>query len=136
MKVIQTQNKLIPAGHYSQAIEHNGMVYISGQLPINPDTGEQVHGDIAEQARTVLNNIKLILETANSSVNNVLKVSVFIPDIALWDKVNEVYAEFFGDHKPARCVVPTSKLHFDFKLEIECVAFMNEEPEHAPSLAG
>lgn len=124
MRTITTDNALKPAGHYSQAIEHNGTLYISGQLPVDPDTGEKVYGPVSDQAMRVLKNIDLILNAAGSSKNQVLKMTLYIPDISLWDEVNEVYSDFFGDHKPARVVVPTRGLHFGVSIEIDAIAYV------------
>jgi reactive intermediate/imine deaminase len=124
MKTINEYNALKPAGHYSLATIHNDMVYLSGQLPIHAETGEKVLGSIRQQVSTVLNNIELILEEAGSSKDKVLKVSLYIPDMNLWDEVNEVYSEFFGDHKPARVVVPTRELHYGFSIEVDVIAYI------------
>ena len=126
MKAIKTDRAPIPAGHYSQAIVHNGLAYVSGQLPIDPKTGEKVAGSIEEQTRLVLQNLSAILEASGSSLNRVLQVTVYISDISLWGKVNGVYAEIFGDHKPARAIVPTRDLHFGFKIEAAAVAAVHE----------
>jgi len=124
MKVIQTNNALIPAGHYSQAVVHNDMVYISGQLSVDPETGEKVFGSIEEQLTVVLGNIKLILEEANSSKDKVIKVTIYIPDVSLWGQVDKIYADFFGAHKPARVVVPTRELHYGLGIEVDVIAFI------------
>jgi 2-iminobutanoate/2-iminopropanoate deaminase len=126
MKAIQTDQAPLPAGHYSQAIEHNGLVYISGQLPIHPETGERQTGPVEKQTMLVLQNMAAILEASGSSLDRVLQVTVYISDISLWGKVNEVYAEVFGDHKPARAIVPTRDLHFGFKIEIAALAATRE----------
>jgi 2-iminobutanoate/2-iminopropanoate deaminase len=122
MELIETDKAPLPAGHYSQAIVHCGLVYVSGQLPIDPKTGERRTGSIEKQTRMVLQNLSAILEASNSSLNQVLKVTVFISDISLWGKVNEVYAEIFGDHRPARAIVPTRDLHFGFQIEVDAIA--------------
>ena len=126
MKKILTDKAPKPAGHYSQAIVNDNIVYVSGQLPINPETGEKNTGAIEEQTLQVLKNLSAILEAANSNIKNVLKTTVYISDINLWDRVNAVYSEFFDDHKSARAVVPTKELHFGFKIEIEAVAVVNK----------
>jgi 2-iminobutanoate/2-iminopropanoate deaminase len=126
MKSIETDMAPLPGGHYSQAIVHNGLVYVSGQLPINPQTGEKQTGSIEEQTRIVLQNLVAILEASGSSLSQVLKVTVYISDISLWGQVNEVYADVFGDHRPARAMVPTRDLHFGFKIEVEAVAAIIE----------
>ena len=122
MNKIMTSKAPVPAGHYSQAIVHNGLVYVAGQLPINPDTGEKVLDSIEDQAEQVIKNITAILEAAGSSLNQVIKTTVYISDIQLWDRVNQVYARHFGDHRPARAVVPTRPLHFGFQIEMEAIA--------------
>lgn len=123
MKIVTTLNAPQPAGHYSQAVIHENLVFVSGQLPIYPDTGEKVLGSIEEQTSRVLNNIKAILEASNSSLNQVLKVTVYVSDITLWDRVNRIYSDFFGNHRPARAVVPTKELHHGFQIEMEVIAF-------------
>lgn len=122
MNKIMTSKAPVPAGHYSQAIVHNGLVYVAGQLPINPDTSEKVLDSIEDQAEQVIKNITAILEAAGSSLNQVIKTTVYISDIQLWDRVNQVYARHFGDHRPARAVVPTRPLHFGFQIEMEAIA--------------
>ena len=125
MKSTYTENAPAPGGHYSQAIVHNGLVYVSGQLPIDPKTGEKHTGAIEEQTRLVLQNLSIILDASGSSLKLVLKVTVYISDISLWGKVNEIYAEIFGDHRPARAIVPTMDLHFGFKIEVDAIAAVN-----------
>lgn len=122
MKTISTSSAPAPAGHYSQAVVHGGLVFVSGQLPIDPLTGEKRIDSIEEQTRQALKNVAAILTAANSSLDNVLKVTVYVSDIDLWGRVNEVYAEFFGEHRPARAVVPTRELHHGFQIEIEAIA--------------
>ncbi|MCP4214534.1 MAG: RidA family protein [bacterium] len=123
MKPISSDQAPQPAGHYSQAIEHQGIVYVSGQLPINPKNPGNKHvGTIEEQAEQVLANLEAILSAANSDKSHVLKVTVYISDIQLWGRVNKVYADFFGAHRPARAIVPSRELHFGFQVEIEAVA--------------
>jgi len=115
-----------PGGHYSQAIVHNGIVYVSGQLPINPVTGEKNQGSIEEQANLVLDNVRAVLEAAGSDMNHLLKTTVYISDIELWGRFNQVYQGALGDHKPARAVVPTRDLHYGFLVEIDAVAAVKE----------
>jgi 2-iminobutanoate/2-iminopropanoate deaminase len=122
MKAIETNDAPPPAGHYSQAIEHGGLVYVSGQLPIDSKREDKHVGSIEEQTEQVLRNLDAILKKANSDRDHVLKVTVYVSDIALWGRVNAVYARFFGDHRPARAVVPTRELHFGFQIEIEAIA--------------
>lgn len=122
MKFISTPNAPTPAGHYSQAVEHDGLIFISGQLSIHPATGEVENGPIEDQTRLILKNLHHLLEASGSAVDQVLKVTIYISDIELWGAVNEVYAEFFGSHKPARAVVPVKDLHYGCLLELEAIA--------------
>jgi 2-iminobutanoate/2-iminopropanoate deaminase len=126
MRKISTQNAPQPAGHYSQAIVHNGVVYVSGQLPIDPKTGEKRVGSIEEQAEQALKNLSAILKAAGSDISRVVKTTVYVSHIELWDRVNAVYAKFFGEHRPARAVVPTRDLHYGFQIEIEAIAVVGE----------
>ena len=119
---VSTAEAPAPAGHYSQAIVHENTVYVSGQLPIDPSTDAKQVGSIEEQTEQALRNVAAILEAAGSDISRVIKVTVYVSDIALWGRVNAVYAEFFGEHRPARAVVPTRDLHFGFQVEIEAVA--------------
>lgn len=123
MKIINTENMPQSNGHYSHCVEHNGILYIAGQLPLDPKTKAMPDGIVA-QAHQVLSNLKLILTEAGSSVNQVMQVRVYIPDVELWGAVNEVYAEYFVDHKPARCVVPTRDLHYGALIELEATAYV------------
>ena len=119
---VETSNAPKPGGHYSQAVIHNGLIYISGQLPIDPVTGEKKLGSIEEQTEQVLANLRAIVEAAGSDLNHVLRMTVYVSDIELWGKVNEIYARTFGEHRPARAVVPVKDLHYGFKIEIEAIA--------------
>ncbi len=125
IEYIQTHDAPAPAGHYSQATVHNGIVYVSGQLSIDPRTGERLLGSIDAQTRQVLDNISAILKASGSDLSRVLKMTVYVADIGSWDAVNRVYAEVMGDHRPARAVVPTSNLHYGFQIEIEAIAAFN-----------
>lgn len=131
VKAVSTQQAPQPAGHYSQAIVHNGLVFVSGQLPIDPQTGEKRVGSIEEQTEQALRNVSAILKAAGSDINHVIKTTVYVSDIGLWDRVNAVYARFFGQHRPARAVVPTRNLHFGFQVEIEAVAAV-KKPVQCP----
>ncbi len=122
VKVIFTENAPRPAGHYSQAIVHNDTVYVCGQLPINPESGEKITGPIEEQAEQVLKNLAGILQAAGSDLNHVLKTTVYLADMSLWERMNAVYARFFGEHRPARIIAPAPNLHFGFQVEIDAIA--------------
>lgn len=127
IKSILTPDAPAPGGHYSQATVHNGLIYISGQLPINPRTGEKILGPIEEQTRQVLENIGAILKAAGSDMGHVLKMTVYVSDIGLWGAVNEVYKSLMGDARPARAVVPTGELHYGFLIEIDAIAATLDE---------
>lgn len=117
-----TENAPRPAGHYSQAIEHEGVLYVSGQLPIKPNVKNNHVGTIEDQTSQALSNLSAILLAANSDLNHVLKITIYIADISLWDRVNSVCVQFFDKHLPARAIVPSKELHFGFQVEIEAVA--------------
>ena len=128
---VRTENAPAPGGHYSQAVVHNGVVYVSGQLSIDPKTGERKLGSIEEQTEQVLQNVAAILKAANSDLSRVLKMTVYVADIDLWGAVNEVYSRVMGEHRPARAVVPTGALHYGFLIEVEAVAATFDAPTGA-----
>src|SRR5687767_623382 len=113
---IQTLNAPQPGGHYSQAIVHNGLVFVSGQLSVDPKTGDKKLGSIEEQTEQALHNVAEILKAANSDLSRVLKMTVYISDIELWSAVNSVYAKILGEHRPARAVIPVGPLHYGFLI--------------------
>jgi len=121
MRIINNEKMPSANGHYSQCIEHNGMVYLSGQLPGNPAINP-LPEDIESQTRLVLGKIDLILKEAGSSREKVIQMRIYIPDIELWDGVNRIYTEFFGNHRPVRCIVPSGKLHYGCLIEAEAIA--------------
>lgn len=124
MEIISSSKIAAANGHYSQAISHNGTLYISGQLPVDPIT-KQIPESIEAQTLMTLNKVDLILNESNSSRQKIIQMRIYISDISLWDRVNTVYASFMGDHKPVRCVVPTKKLHFGCLIEIEAIAALS-----------
>ncbi|MBN1651082.1 MAG: RidA family protein [Bacteroidales bacterium] len=123
MKIIQTEKMPKAAGHYSTVIEHQGLLYISGQLPLDPITREKPD-TFREEVDLVFKKLDLLLKEAGSARNQVLQMRIFLSDIALWPEINDLYAAFFGDHKPARIVVPSPPLHYGCSLEIEATAFV------------
>ena len=125
MKYISTDKAPEPAGHYSQGVVHGDLVFVSGQLPIVPGSDSKLVGTIEEQTEQVLKNVSAVLEAAGSDLSKVLKVTVYISDISLWSRVNAVYAKFFGEHRPARAVVPTRELHFGYQIEIDAVGYVD-----------
>lgn len=122
MKVIQTQKAPSAVGPYSQAIEVNGLIFTSGQLPIIPESGELINDDIKKATARSLENIKEILQVAGSSLDKVVKVNIFLKDMNDFSSVNEVYSKYFTTNKPARSCVEVSKLPKDGIIEIEAVA--------------
>lgn len=123
LQPISTTNAPQPAGHYSQAVACNGFLFISGQLATAPD-GERKLGSIEEQTLQVLQNIKAIVEAGGGQLSSIVKSTIYVSDISLWDGVNKVYTDFFGTHKPARAIVPTKALHHGFLIEMEAIAFI------------
>lgn len=122
MKIIETKNAPGAVGAYSQGIVSNGFVYSSGQLPLVPETGELISDDVKKATRQSLENVKAIVEAGGSSVEKIVKVNIFLDDVNDFAEVNEAYAEFFGDHKPARSCVEVGKLPKNGLLEIEAIA--------------
>ena len=122
MKKIQPKNQPIPKGHYSPGIEHHGVVYVSGQLPMDLETREPFAGDIEMQTELALRNVEAVLHAAGSGLDRVMQMTIYVSDIELWGKVNEVYARVMGDHRPARAIVPVKDLHFGTKIEIQAIA--------------
>lgn len=119
MKIVTHPDIPTPAGHYSPVVEHNGVLYISGQLP---KTTAGIPEGITAQTQLVLQKLHGLLTAAGSDRSKVLQVRIYVPDVALWDAVNAEYATFFGDHRPARCIVPSRDLHHGCLIELEAVA--------------
>lgn len=122
MQKIQTQSSKTRKAHYTPAIKHNGMLYVSGQLSIDPSTMQLPKGGVKEHAAQALANLQEVLTAAGVSKKDVIMCRIYTPDIAFWDEIDAQYAEFFGEHKPARVVVPTNALHFGCLVEIEAQA--------------
>jgi reactive intermediate/imine deaminase len=126
MKKIQPPNQPTPKGHYSPGVEHNGLIYVSGQLPMDLVTREPFAGAIEEQTELALRNVEAVLHAAGSDLKHVLQFTIYVSDIELWGKVNETYARIMGDHRPARAIVPVKDLHFDTKIEIQAIAAVGD----------
>lgn len=122
MHFISTDGAAKPAGHYSQAVVHQGLVYVAGQVPKYPLGRTECPGSFEDQARLVLENIAKILEAANSGIEHVLKVTVYLVDINMWQKMDEIYGSFFGCHRPARTTVPVPALRHPYQVEIDVIA--------------
>lgn len=124
MEVVFTSKAPAAVGPYSQAIKEGNVLYCSGQIPLVPETGKLVEGDIKAQAKQSLENVKTVLAEAGATFSNVVKTTVFIVDMADFGDVNEVYAEYFGDHKPARSCVAVKELPKGAKVEIEVLVVL------------
>ena len=122
VKTLHTEKAPAAVGPYSQATEVNGFIFTSGQIPLVPETGELVSDDIKKATARSLDNIKAILEEAGSSLDKVLKVNIFLDDVNDFAAVNEVYAEYFTEHKPARSCVEVANLPKKALIEIEAIA--------------
>jgi 2-iminobutanoate/2-iminopropanoate deaminase len=123
-KVIQTEKAPKAIGPYSQAIQAGNFLFLSGQIPLDPKTGELVKGDIRQQTQQVLENIKGILGSQKLGMEDVVKVTIFLKDIGNFNQVNEVYATYFPSSPPARSTVEVAKLPRDADIEIEGIALI------------
>jgi len=121
-EIISTENAPGAIGPYSQAVKTENLIFCSGQIPIDPQTGEFVSGDVAEQTEQVLKNLSAVLKAAGSDLNNVVKTTVFLVDMSDFTAMNEVYARYFSENKPARATVQAARLPRDARVEIECIA--------------
>ena len=122
--VVQTDRAPKAIGPYSQAIQAGNFLFLSGQIPLDPKTGELVKGDIREQTRQVLENIKGVLESQKLGMENVVKITIFLKDIGNFNQVNEVYATYFPSSPPARSTVEVARLPRDADIEIEAIALI------------
>ena len=126
MKPVLSPRAPTTAGHYSHAIVHNGLVFVSGQLPLDPADPKKPPGTIEEQTEQALKNVAEILKAAGSSLDRLLQVTVYVSDIALWPAVNATYARILGPHRPARAVIPVKELNRGFQIEIQAIAAAEE----------
>lgn len=127
MKPIITSKAPAPIGHYAQAIVHNGLVYVSGQLAIDPKTRQRAGDTIEQQTEQVLKNISALLVAAGSDINHVLKCTVFLCNMEDGAKVNQVYGSFFGEHRPTRATVPIKELPNGYLIEIDAIGVVVTE---------
>ena len=121
-EIISTENAPGAIGPYSQAVKVGGFVFCSGQIPINSATGNFVSDEVAEQTEQVLKNLTAVLEAAGTDLNNVVKTTVFLADMNDFTAMNEVYARYFNENKPARATVQAARLPRDARVEIDCIA--------------
>lgn len=122
IRAVTTTAAPTPKGHYAQGIVHGGVVYVAGMLPIDPTTGNPVGGDAAAQTERTLRNVEAVLRAAGSSLHQVLSVTIFVTDPGLWGEVNRAFASVFGDHRPARAIVPVGPLRDGCVVEIQTIA--------------
>jgi 2-iminobutanoate/2-iminopropanoate deaminase len=123
MEPITTPNAPAPAGHYAQAIAHDGFIFVAGQLPLDPSSGALIApGDIVRQTEATLGNVAAILEAAGSGLDRVCSMTIYITDRELWPRVNETYARMLGAHRPARAVIPVPELREGCLIEIQAIA--------------
>ena len=122
MRSVFTPQAASPAGHYAQAIVHGGLIFVSGQLPVDPSEPERAPGPIEEQTEQVLRNVAAILEAAGSGLDRLLQVTIYLSDPALRARVNEVYARILGDHRPARAVIPCGEFRRGYQIEVQVIA--------------
>ncbi len=121
-QIIATAEAPAAIGPYSQAVVHNGLAFLSGQIPLDPATNSLVDGDITVQTRRVLENLKAVLAASGSSFAQVLKTTVYLADMGEFAAMNAVYAEYFPAHPPARATVQAARLPRDVRVEIDCIA--------------
>jgi 2-iminobutanoate/2-iminopropanoate deaminase len=120
--IISTETAPKAIGPYSQAVIMNGFAFLSGQIPLDPSTNQLIEGDIATQTERVLTNLKSVLEACGSSLDQVVKTTVFLKDMGEFAKMNEVYGRFFSSNAPARSTVEAARLPRDVRVEIDCIA--------------
>src|SRR5579864_9266398 len=121
-ETVSTEKAPKAIGPYSQAVIHNGVAYLSGQIPLDPATNQLVDGDIAVQTERVLQNLKAVLEACGASMGSVLKTTVFLKDMGDFPRMNEVYGRYFAEKPPARSTVQAARLPRDVSVEIDAIA--------------
>ena len=121
-KIVSTDRAPKAGGAYSQAVVSNGLAFLSGQIPIDPSTGQLIQGDISIQVKRVLENLKAVLEACGASLERVVKTTVYLKDMGEFAKMNEVYASYFPADAPARATVEVARLPRDVRVEIDCIA--------------
>ena len=123
-QIVHTDNAPKAIGPYSQAVKAGGFVFVSGQIPLDPETGQLVDGDIVAQTERVLKNVQAVLEAAGASMADVVRATVYLKDLNDFAVVNEVYARFFPSAPPARVAVEVSRLPRDVRVEIDAIAYI------------
>ena len=124
MKIISTKNAPAAMGAYSQAVISNGFAFLSGQIPLDPSTGQLIEGDVSAQTVRVLENLKAVLEACGSSLDKVVKTTVYLKDMGEFARMNEAYGRYFPANPPARATVEAARLPRDVRVEIDCIAIV------------
>jgi len=125
---VRSESAPAPVGPYSQAVVHEGLVYVSGQIPLDPATGEVVEGEIEAQAARAFANLRAVLEAAGSGIERVLRTSIYLTDLSLFPRVNAVYErEFTGDPKPARSTIGVAGLPLGVQIELDAIAIIDTD---------
>jgi len=125
LQLVSTESAPKAIGPYSQAIKANGMVFVSGQIPLDPESGQLISGSIATQVRQVIANISAILKASGSDLSKVVKTTVYLKDMKDFDELNQTYAEFFTETKPARATIQAAALPKNVSVEIDAIALAN-----------
>ncbi len=125
-EIFLTENAPQPVGPYSQAVIHNGVMYVSGQIPLDPGTGELIRGTIEDETATVLNNLKVIVEGAGATMKDVLRVSCYLADMEDFPRFNVVYATYFTINPPARSTIQAARLPLDVQVEVDAIVAVPE----------
>ena len=125
-EAIFTENAPRPVGPYSQAVRAGNFLFISGQIPIDPSTGKLIEGSFEDKVKRVLDNIKAIVEAAGGTLDDIVKVTVYIRDINKFSEFNKIYAEYFRSRPPARVVIEVSNLPLNAELEVEAIAYIEK----------
>lgn len=126
-----TFNTSRDGGHYSPGVVHNGLLYVSGQLSIDPNSASKPSGDIVKETQQALKNLDRVLKAAGTTKDNIIQCRLYTPDVVYWDDINNVYSEYFGDHRPSRIIVPSNTLHGGCLVEIEAIAICQEAPNES-----
>ncbi len=121
---VTTYDAPLPGGHYSQAVVSGNLIFVSGQLPMIPLTGEKITGGIGDQTLQVLRNVLSIVKAAGGDLTSIARTTIYTSDAKHWEEINRVYADFFGSVHPARSIITVAALHHGFLVEIEAVAFV------------
>ncbi|CAM3451399.1 reactive intermediate/imine deaminase [Pseudomonas floridensis] len=122
IELIQTPHAAAPGGHYSQAVLHQGVLHVSGQLPVRADGSHSVNAPFEVQAAIALDNLMAILAAAGCHADDLLKVTVYVAGVRHWPAFDRIYSGYLGSHRPARAVVPVPELHHGYLIEIEALA--------------